>query len=417
MKTITTAGVLVFALLSPLTAARADVVTDWNDIGATTSVNALPAERGFSSLDLSLVHIAMFDAINAISPRYRAYVAQVGVATQGASPDAAAATAAYNVLRNYFPSRAAALDAAYATSLAAIPDGIAKTLGIAVGNDVAQDVVLWRLNDGRYATVPYAFGSGPGVYQRTIPGPPGPVNTWVPGLRPLVLQSLGQFRAYGPPGLKSETYTRDYNETKLLGSAGSTTRTAEQSEIGLFHTENPNFFWARNLRSFTAGLGLDLLDHSRLMAMLFVAYNDAIGTCFDSKYTYNFWRPVTAIQAGDSDDNANTAPDASWAPFVTTPPHPEYPAAHGCAAGAVTGVIRHEVGRHTELNFTSTVSGTIPHHFDSPDGLVTEIINARVYGGMHYRNSGEHGVRLGRKVADVVTDHYFRPLRPRHHED
>jgi hypothetical protein len=243
------------------------------------------------------------------------------------------------------------------------------------------------------------------------------VNTWVPGLRPLVLQSLGQFRAYGPPGLKSETYTRDYNETKLLGSAGSTTRTAEQSEIGLFHTENPNFFWARNLRSFTAGLGLDLLDHSRLMAMLFVAYNDAIGTCFDSKYTYNFWRPVTAIQAGDSDDNANTAPDASWAPFVTTPPHPEYPAAHGCAAGAVTGVIRHEVGRHTELNFTSTVSGTIPHHFDSPDGLVTEIINARVYGGMHYRNSGEHGVRLGRKVADVVTDHYFRPLRPRHHED
>lgn len=414
MKTIAAAaGVLITALLVPFKAAHADVITDWNEIGASTVVAALPAERGSAGLDLSLVHIAMYDAINAIQPRYRTYIAQLSTNPAGASADAAAATAAYGVLRYNFPSRAMALDASYAAALAAIANGSAKTLGVAVGTEVAQDVINWRMNDGRYAVVAYAFGSGPGAYQLTPPGPPSPVGTQTSGIRPLALQEFGRFRAYGPPGLRSETYTRDYNETRLMGARNSTVRTAAQTEIGLFHTESPNTFWARNLRNFTAGLGLDLLDHARLMALLFVSFNDGGGVCFDSKYTYKFWRPVTAIRNGDTDGNDNTEQDAVWTPLANTPPHPEYPAAHGCAAGAVTEIIRREVGEKVAITFNSTVPNTIAHVFASPDELVAEIINARIYGGMHFRNSVEHGVRLGRKVGAWVDEHYFQPLRPR----
>ena len=412
MKTIATAaGVLIAALLVPFKAAHADVITDWNEIGTSTIVAALPAERGSAGLDLSLVHIAMYDAINAIGPRYRTYIAHVSTNPTGASPEAAAATAAYAVLRYNFPSRTVALDAAYAASLAAIANGSAKTIGVSIGNEAAQAVINWRMNDGRYAVVPYTFGSGPGAYQLTPPGPPSPVGTQTPGLRPLALQDLGQFRAYGPPGLRSETYTRDYNETQLMGANNSTARSAAQTEIGLFHTESPNTFWARNLRNFTAGLGLDLLDHARLMALLFVAVGDGGNACFDSKYTYNFWRPVTAIRNGDTDGNNNTTQDAAWFPLANTPPHPEYPAAHGCVAGAVTEVMRREVGEKVAFTFNSTVPNSIVHQFASPDALVSEIINARVYGGMHFRNSGEHGARLGRKVGAWVDEHYFQPLR------
>ena len=413
MKTIAAAaGVLITALLVPFKAAHAEVITDWNEIAASTFVAALPAERGSVGPYLSVVHIAMYDAVNAIRPRYRTYIAQLSTNPTGASPEAAAATAAYAVLRHYFPSRAAALDAPYAASLAAIATGSARTIGVSVGNETAQAVINWRLNDGSNAVVPYTFGSGPGAYQLTPPGPPSPVGTQNPGVRPLALQDLGQFRAYGPPGLRSETYTRDYNETRLMGASNSTVRTAVQTEIGLFHTESPNTFWSRNLRNFTAGLGLDLLDHARLMAMLFVAFGDGGNACFDSKYTYNFWRPVTAIRNGDTDGNSKTVQDAAWFPLANTPPHPEYPAAHGCVAGAVAEVIRREVGEEVPITFNSTVANTIPHQFAGPDGLVSEIINARVYGGMHFRNSVEHGVRLGRKVGAWVDEHYFQPLPP-----
>ena len=415
MKTIAVTGVLIGALLAPFTAAHADMVTDWNEIGTNTVLASLPAERGSAGLDLSLVHIAMYDAINAIQPRYRSYLPQQPATNaRGASPEAAAATAAYAVLRYNFPSRTVALDASYVASIAAIPNGSAKSLGVAVGNEIAQNVINWRMNDGRYAVVPYTFGSGPGVYQATPPGPPSPVNTAAPLLRPLALKELGQFRAYGPPGLRSETYTEDYNETQLMGSLTSTARSAAQTEIALFHTENPNLFWPRNLRNFTAGLGLNLLDHARLMTLLFVALGDAGNACFDSKYTYNFWRPVTAIRAGDSDDNSKTVQDAAWFPLANTPPHPEYPAAHGCVSGAVAQVIEREYGERISFAFNSTVPNTIAHQFAGPDALISEIINARVYGGMHFRNSVQQGVRLGRKVGTWVEDNYLQSLHSNH---
>ena len=411
MKTVAAAGIVLAALLVPFEPVSADVVTDWNDIGASTVNAALPAERGNQGLDLSLMYIAMYDAINTIQPRYQPYLTHAGTNAVGASPEAAAVTAAYVVLRHNFPSRAAALDASYAASLAGIADGSAKALGIAVGGAIAQDVNNWRINDGRYAIVPYVFGSGPGAYQLTPPGPPSPVNTWVPGLRPLALHDYSQFRAYGPPGLRSETYTRDYNETLRMGASNSTVRSEAKTEIARFHTESPGTLWARNLRNLTAALGLNLLDHARLMALLWVSFGDAGSSCFDSKYTYNFWRPVTAIHGGDTDGNSNTTQDAAWLPLANTPPHPEYPAAHGCASGAVAEVIRHELGDEFAFSFNSTVPNTTVHHFAGPDALISEIINARVYGGMHFRNSVEHGARLGRKVAVWVEEHHFQPLR------
>jgi hypothetical protein len=237
------------------------------------------------------------------------------------------------------------------------------------------------------------------------------VLTYQPFVRPFALTRASQFRAYGPPDLTSERFARDFNETKLMGSATSTVRTDEQTEIGRFHTENPTTFWSRNLRNFVASRNLKLVDEARLLAQLFVAAGDASIGCFDSKYHYNFWRPITAIQTTLDDGNPATTTDAAWAPLASTPPHPEYPAAHGCIAGAVAETIRRVVGGSTPLTFTSTITGTITHQFKNGDALVDEIVDARVYGGMHYRNSVKAGALLGRHTAEWVSENYFKPAR------
>jgi hypothetical protein len=395
-----------------LVPAYGDVITDWNAIATDTILGASPAERPNFGLDLTMVHIAIFDAENAIDRRYTTYIAQPSTSPTGASQDAAAIAAAYTVLKGNFPSRRAQLDAAYATSIAALTPGEARDRGIAVGTEVANAVAAWRAGDGRLTVVPpYVPGSDAGAYQLTPPAYAPPVNTYVPHVRPFALLRASQFRAYGPPNLTSERFARDFNETKRLGSATSTERTAAQTEIGLFHTENPTTFWSRNLSDFAVAQHLGMTDHARLLAQLYVALGDASIACFDSKYYYNFWRPITAIQTSLDDGNPATETDATWTPLANTPPHPEYPAAHGCVAGAVTETMQLVVGQNVHAVFTSKVAGTIPHTFKDPDALAEEIIDARVYGGMHYRNSVVTGVRLGRMTAEWVGDHYFKRVR------
>jgi hypothetical protein len=393
------------ALPSP---ARADVVGDWN----ATAANVIAAKGASGPAYFALVHVAIYDAVNSVDGRYAMFAVGPTSDPRGASREAAAASAAYSVLLALWPDQQSVLDAALASSLAAVPDGAAKNKGVTIGTEVASAWLAARANDGREANVPYTFGTGPGVYQRTPPGFRDPVTPWLAKMKPFALTSPSQFRAYGPPDLTSQRYARDFETVKALGSATSTERTPEETEIGLFHTENPTLFWSRNLRNLadTRHLGID--ESARLYALLFVTFGDGAIACFDSKYYYNFWRPVTAIPAADTDNNPNTDADATWLPLAATPPHPEYPAAHGCAAGGITEILRRYFGtREITFTFTSTVAGTVPHTYHSTDDLVEEIKRARVFGGMHFPTSVAHGVGMGKEVGNWVFTHYFNPVK------
>ena len=403
-----TRGALLAAtvLLAPL-AARADVVEDWNRTAQVVfTTKALGANPNYA-----IVHTAIYDAVVAIEGGYQPYAIRPTSPTRGASARAAAAAAGYYVLLGLAPDQQAVLDAALAASLAEIPNGSAETKGVAVGAEVAAGILALRANDHRNDIVGYEFGTGPGVYQRTPPAFPNPVATNQPGTTPFALQRASQFRAYGPPDLTSARYAADVKEVKRMGALEGSKRTAWQSEIARFHTENPNNFWIRNLRETFATHNLSLVESARLYALMNVAHADAVIACFDSKYHFNFWRPVTAIQNADTDDNPDTVADAAWLPYMVTPPHPEYPAAHGCVAGATAETLQRFFGtKNLGFTFTSTVLDTVPHFYATTDALVKEIVDARVFGGMHYRNSVLAGADLGRRVARWVYNTQFGPI-------
>jgi hypothetical protein len=391
---------------------KADVVADWNRV-TTDVLLANPTAQPF--IHLAMTHVAIYDAVNAIDGGHSVYAIRPQSDTSGASREAATAAAGYFLLSSLFPGQQGLLDSAYSTSLAAIPDGAAETKGIAVGKEVAAKVIALRANDGRNAVVPYVFGSGPGVYQPTPPGFGPPITPYVAFVTPFALQRPDQFRAYGPPDLTSAQYAADFDKVRELGAANSSKRTASQTEIGRFHTESPVTFLTRNLRTVAVERNLETAQSARLFAMMYVAQADAGIACWDSKYYYNFWRPVTAIAAADTDDNPATVADAAWTPLANTPPHPEYPSAHGCGLGAVTEAINAFFGtRKVKMTFTSTVPGSVPHVFDRTDELTREVIDARVYGGMHFPTAGRHGIEMGKKVGKWMVKHYFRPLRRKH---
>jgi len=409
MRTLTLNCVLALGAAAVLSAsARADVVGDWN----ATAASVIVAKGASGPVYLALVHAAIYDAVNSVDGRYTVFAVRPTSDPRGASKEAAAASAAYNVLLTLWPDQQGVLDTALATSLGAIPDGAAKSKGVSIGTEVASAWLAARANDGREANVPYTFGTGPGVYQRTPPAFPNPVTPWLAKMKPFTLTSPSQFRAYGPPDLTSERYTKDFATVKALGSANSTERTPAETEIALFHTENPTLFWSRNLRNLASSRQLVIDDSARLYALLFVTFADGAIACFDSKYYFNSWRPVTAIQAADTDNNPDTEADATWLPLAVTPPHPEYPAAHGCVSGGITEVLRRYFGtREITFTFTSTVPGTVPHTYYSTDDLVEEIKRARVFGGMHFPTSVAHGVGMGQEVGSWVFSNFFRPVK------
>jgi len=389
-----------------------DVIAYWSQIAADTvnvpaAATGTPEERRpVYNLDLATVHVAMFDAVNAIDGSYQRFAAQPTTATAGASLEAAAAAAAYHTLKGLFPNRTTQYQAAYDSYVAALPDGDAKARGLQIGQEVAAQIVALRADDGRFTPVTYTPTSLPGRFRGT-----NPVNTFLPFVRPFTLHSASQFRADGPPPLTSAEYAADFNETKALGAANSTIRTAEQTEIARFATEPPPRFWPRNLRIFaTADRGI--AENARTLAALWTAQADALITCFESKYHFDFWRPYSAIQLADTDGNAATEADPSWTPVVPTPNHPEYPAAHSCGTGAAAEVLQQVFGtKKLAFDWTSTVTGTT-HHFDSTDDVVKEVQLARIAGGMHFRTSTVHGAVLGMKVSKWVLRNHFQPALP-----
>jgi hypothetical protein len=396
-----------------------NAVSDWHT--NMESALVVTAKKGPPGVFVFFAYadVAMYDAVNSIDGRFRPFAVRVP-ATRGASKDAAASVAAHDVLVHYLPHLAplqqATLDAELQASLAAIPDGPGKTEGISVGQAVAAQWLALRSGDGLEAPVSLSPPSpGPGIWQPvpTYPSPnpitPPPVAEWETQFKPFALRSADQFLELvpPPPSLTSTTFTSDFNLTKAYGALNSTVRTAQQTEIGRFWADNTAAQYSRALRGLVESQGLDTADTARLGALSFVTLADSATACFNAKYHYWFWRPFTAIRNADTDGNPNTVADPNWVPLDVTPGHPEYPAAHGCITQALMDALT--VFFQTDeipYSVTSTVTGTT-HSFDRFEDVVTEVDNARIFGGMHFHHSVKVGNWLGSQVAEYILNHKF----------
>ena len=385
-----------------------DVVTEWNQQAVTLTLLPASAQSPVQQTrTMAIVHVSIHDAVNGITRQFATYLSPAEPPA-GASAEAAAIAAAHHALRNLFPGSAAALDVAYADSL--VLHGISPAdPGIAYGQATAAAVIAARANDGASAAqFPYdAPGAGdPGVWERI-----GTTPALLPGwgdVAPWVMQSGDQFRPEPPPARESELYARDYNEIKDVGAMSSQTRTAEQSQIATFWRASPTAIWNPVIRQIVTARNPDLSSSARTYALVYLAVADASVACWDAKYFYNFWRPQAAIRRGAEDGNDATTADPTWTPFVPTPPHPEYPSGHGTNSSAMASILAALFDDEPGFEIEVTISG-ITRSWKSLSAGVDEVINARVYSGIHFRNSDEVGVRQGRQVAQFVFTHALRP--------
>src|SRR5260221_3788567 len=405
----TVAALLVLVWSGP---ARTDVVLDWNGLAAQLIVGPGGANKvpPLGLVDLAIVHTAMYDAVSAVEGFPFAPYAVGPPVTAPAWAEAAAARAGRDVLLALHPARAADCEALYASSLAAVPDGPAEANGIDVGQQAAAGILALRASDGRNAgTTIVEPPEAPGVWIRTPPGFLAPQAPWAGSITPWTLNHPAQFRPDPPPELDSSHWVQDYNEVKALGPATDGTRTAEQTNIARFWADQPMLQWNRAGRGISTSAALSVPDNARLFAMLTTAGSDALIACWDAKYHYMFWRPVTAIQAGGG--NPALTDDPSWLGVVTTPNHPEYPAAHGCFSGASVETLSYFF-RTDDFTFTITsnfAGVTTPlRTYSSFSQALEEVLDARIYGGMHYRNSTHKGALLGKQVSHFATRHFFR---------
>jgi hypothetical protein len=397
-------NILAVGALLSAAAVRADVITDWNDI-------ALPLLRAAPKISqnhqFAIMHVAQFEAVNAVVGKYTPYV--VNVAAPGASPEAAAAQAAHDILLRYYPTNQTAFDAALTTSLAAVADGNAKNDGVTLGASIATQIWNLRAADGLSLTVSNAFPGGPGLWLPTPGGPTTPGNQQFAFATPWVLRSASQFRPGPPPALTSAQWATDFNEIKALGATNSATRTPEQTDIALFIIDTPGYTMNSVAKQAVAAKNLSLVDCARVFALMHMAGDDAGFAVFEAKYAYNFWRPVTAIRGADTDGNDATAPDAGWLPLRPTPPHPEYPCAHCAASGAMCAALAAIFGDDFTFTLETASLPGKPRTFHKFSEYADLSLEGRLYAGFHYRNSSVVGSDLGRKVGAYVFNNSLTP--------
>jgi len=402
MKTIvTTCLVLAIAMLAAVPGAWADVVTDANAAAAAIASKlpgTPPAVRA-----MAITQVSVFDAVTAITGRYPALRAKVP-APPGASVDAAVAAATRTALSKLVPAQQAAIDAYYAAALKPLADGPAKTAGIAVGEQAATAVLAACANDGAMAPNTYRPHTTAGVYVPTVfPAVPH----W--GKRtPWLLSRADQFRPGPPPSLTDDTWKRDLEEIKAVGGKTSARRTPEQTAIAQFwEATAPDVYWPV-ARSVAGMAGRDVTGNARLFALAGMAMDDALIAVFDAKYTYNFWRPVTAIRNTDG-----SAGDPGWVPFIDTPMHPEYPCAHCIVSASLATVLQAELGSAPSPTLTSTSSTAngATRTWKSPEEFAQEVAVARIYDGVHYRNSTVVGTEMGRKIGALAAPRLPRATR------
>jgi hypothetical protein len=397
------------ALIIVFRASGENAVTNWNTIAATTIVTKGGIGPGPAGVFFAYVSIAVYDAVDAVHHEKFEPLYYPRAAPLGASDEAAAVAAAHRVLVNYFPAQEAILDADFNSSLrtlTATPRAIAE--GVRVGEAAAEALISERTGDGLNADLPYDRPPAPGVWE---PNPPGssPVAPWLGQMRPFTMRSAAQFLPEGPTALTSEEWVADYNLTRLFGGATSDLRTAGQTEIGKFWTTNTAAQYSQTFNGLVQEHNLDVMDSARFMAMLWTGYADAAIGCYNAKYFYAFWRPWAAIPAGGA--NPDAVADPTWTPLLTTPNHPEYPAAHACLTSAVTDLVADYFGtRKVHVSLSSTVfsDGVHTHTFDDVNDWLYEVHWARIYAGFHFNHSLQDGAELGRRVAQQLVKTHFR---------
>jgi hypothetical protein len=416
-----------------------NMAIDWNEIASTAIMAASPQGAGqpphAAPLSLAMVQGAVYDAVNAIDGGHQPYLV-APPANSGDSKEAAAATAAFRVLVGFpdlpglFPTQLSTLQPLYDASLASVPDGAAKTGGIAVGEEAARAMLTARAHDGRFGPFKFVEGFDPGEWRLAPPqGPTGIVARdpapWVGFVTPFLVPNVEMLRSDGPNPLTSAAYAEDFNEIKELGSLTSTTRTADQTAAAIFWQDSGPAIWNRVYRSLATSHGLDIVDSARLFAMTNLAAADGSIGCWNDKAYWSSWRPITAIREAARDGNTATDADPNWLPLfdpsvpvsgapLVTPGFPDHPAGHTCISGATVHALQAFFGTD-KVSFTaisnkcSAALPCPPRSFDRFSDALKEIIDARVWGGIHFRTADEQGAVLGKKLVHYMEKHYFQP--------
>jgi hypothetical protein len=400
------AAALAACLATP--ALAGDPVLEWNSIMVTTTATQNPfAQARFAAI----TQLAVFEAMNAIRRDYDPYLGTV-TAPHWASTDAAAVAAAHGVLKTYFPANAATLDAARASSLAAIADGPAKNAGIATGEAAAAALTAHRNGDG---SAPPAFhlptSTAIGEWQMTPGCPPaGGILAHWGNLQPFAIEATDQFRSPRPPAITSKRYTKDYEEVKRVGGVNSTHRPQDRADVALFHAAALAVpVWNSAATQVAIAQGRSAYENARALALLNSAMSDALASVMETKYVYRFWRPETAIRAGDTDGNSRTRGDSTFAPFVVTPCFPSYGSAHASAAGAAREILERLYGaRRHAITMTTPSLPNVILQYRTFEQIADDIDDARVYGGIHFRFDQEEGAKQGRKIGAYVHRHLLR---------
>jgi hypothetical protein len=419
--TLATVAALAAATAAP---ARADTVTDWNDAASTAIVGVAKQPPPVAIMSFAMTQGAVYDAVEAIDGRYRPYLATPPAGHRD-SEDAAAATAAFRVLSGLFPAQQAALQARYDASMAALPAGPRTDRGSADGAAAAAAMLAARADDGRFGPFTITYGTLPGQYRQSAPNFGTDPAPWVGNVRPFLVPSVDMLRVAGPNPLTSRAYARDFNEVKSVGAlhATGTARTPDETDAAIFWQENAWSLYNRAFRTLAATNHLSLEDSARMLAMTNLAGADAGIGCWHEKYRWGFWRPITAIREADTDGNPATTADPGWLPLfdpstsvapgaatLVTPSFPDNPSGHLCATSAVVRTLQHFFGRdRVPLTLTSTESDTT-RHFAHLSDILREVMNARVWAGIHFRTADIQGAQLGTTVARYERRHYFEPV-------
>jgi len=393
------------------TAGPVNPVVQWNRnlLSIVRTPGAQPATI-HPTRSFAMMHAAIYDAVNSIDKTHHKYLVQVEGASPDASQDAAAASAAHEVLAALYPKFEATLDAELQDSLEQIPDSSNKDEGIAIGQVVGDEIVALRSNDGSNAQpVPFVFGSAPGDYQSTPPNFPNPQFTQWSAVTPFALQQASQFRPGSPPDLTSSTYTNAFNEVKSFGISRSPSATTDQALTGRFWNAAIQNYWNEIAQTTAVVSPLTTAQSARLFALLNLTFADGVIAFYDAKYTYNFWRPVTAIRAADTDGNPDTAADPNWLPEVgNTTPDPSYPGAHAVISASGAVVLSSFFGSDQfSFSVRSEILAGVLRSFTTFSAAADEATFSRIFAGVHFRTDLTAGQQLGSDVANFIVSNFL----------
>ena len=393
-----------------------DAVLTWNTYTVNAVRTSVPTKvQTDGMVYMSYVQAAVYDAVTKIEGRYEPYHDFPFAVAPGASVQAAVAAAARTILDNYLPDRQLVVDPQYTAYIAALTGGGVSD-GIAVGEAAARDIITFRTGDGLKAATPSYGGIGPILPGQWQLQPGQAVQTpWFATMRPFLLDGASQFRAEPPPALDSHQYAKDLNETEAYGALNSTVRTDAQTKIAFFWVGNNINQYNQAMQSLVADHKMDLVDAAHLLAMGNIVSTDAGMACYDSKFFYLAWRPITAIQNADKDGNPNTTADPTWQALLGVPGHPEYPSQHGCFTAGFSDALAAALHtKHVDVTMGGGEGGssvlTATQHFDTVNDIQKQVVDARVWLGFHFRNSVEQGEKLGNNVAEWELRRFFQPV-------